>query len=219
MGRGDSADRDDGVDGRVLAELPAAGRQSQRARAGADQGQRAVPRADRPAATWRPPMPANSLPAGATCIRFLPEIILTVVGTLLMVLDPIIAQAVVACLRAPQHRRAAGGARRRASTPTRTPGPAFGGMLMVDGFATFFRVLVIVVGILTVLPSYRFLERQEARDRRVSRAAAVLDRRAVPDGGGQRPDHDLHRPGDLLDRQLRPGRAICATTSAPTKRR
>jgi len=41
-------------------------------------------------------------------------------------------------------------------------GPAFGGMLMVDGFATFFRILVIVVGILTVLPSYRFLRRQDA---------------------------------------------------------
>src|SRR5215831_10357804 len=41
-------------------------------------------------------------------------------------------------------------------------GPAFSGMLMVDGFATFFRILVIVVGILTVLPSYRFLRRQDA---------------------------------------------------------
>ena len=35
-------------------------------------------------------------------------------------------------------------------------------MLMVDGFATFFRVLVIVVGILTVLASYRYLEVQNA---------------------------------------------------------
>ena len=35
-------------------------------------------------------------------------------------------------------------------------------MLIVDGFATFFRVLVIVVGMLTVLPSYRFLARENA---------------------------------------------------------
>src|SRR5438034_10496157 len=35
-------------------------------------------------------------------------------------------------------------------------------MLVVDGFATFFRVLTIAVGILTVLPSYRFLARQGA---------------------------------------------------------
>src|ERR1051326_9402690 len=42
------------------------------------------------------------------------------------------------------------------------PGAAFGGLLVVDGFATFFRVLVIGVGILTILPSYRFLQRQDA---------------------------------------------------------
>ena len=41
-------------------------------------------------------------------------------------------------------------------------GPAFGGMLVVDGFATFFRVLVITVGILIVLASYRFLAIQDA---------------------------------------------------------
>ena len=33
---------------------------------------------------------------------------------------------------------------------------------MVDGFATFFRVLVMAVGILTVLASYRFLDVQDA---------------------------------------------------------
>jgi NADH-quinone oxidoreductase subunit N len=94
-------------------------------------------------------------------LRFLPEIILTVMGTLLMVLDPIIHKrssdafghiSLVALL-------AALGASVYAFT---IGGPAFGGMLMVDGFATFFRVLVITVGILTVFPSYRFLARQNA---------------------------------------------------------
>jgi NADH-quinone oxidoreductase subunit N len=42
------------------------------------------------------------------------------------------------------------------------PGPAFSGLLMVDGFASFFRVVVFVVGILTVLSSYRFLVREGA---------------------------------------------------------
>ena len=35
-------------------------------------------------------------------------------------------------------------------------------MLVVDGFATFFRILVMSVGILAILPSYSFLARQEA---------------------------------------------------------
>ena len=94
-------------------------------------------------------------------IRFLPEIILSIMGTLLMVLDPVLQKrashafghlSIVALVAA------LGGA----WCAFEHAGPAFGGMLMVDGFATFFRVLVIVVGLLTILPSYRFLQRQDA---------------------------------------------------------
>jgi NADH-quinone oxidoreductase subunit N len=94
-------------------------------------------------------------------VRFLPEIILTIMGTLLMVLDPIInrkASNLFGTLSLLGLIAALFGAVAAYSQP----GPAFGGLLIVDGFATFFRVLVIVVGILTVLPSYRFLARQEA---------------------------------------------------------
>src|SRR5438105_3697622 len=82
-------------------------------------------------------------------------------GTLIMVLDPLIHKrsssafghiSLLALL-------AALGGSIYAYT---IAGPAFGGMLLVDGFATFFRVLVIVVGILTILPSYWFLKRQDA---------------------------------------------------------
>jgi NADH-quinone oxidoreductase subunit N len=94
-------------------------------------------------------------------IRFLPEILLTAMGTLMMVLDPLLNKrssrlfgdlsiltlvaGIAAAIFAYGH-----------------AGPAFGGMLWVDGFATFFTVLVLVVGILVVLPSYRFLARQDA---------------------------------------------------------
>jgi len=106
-------------------------------------------------------MPASPVFNPQDALRFLPEIILTVMGTLLMVLDPLIHKrastafgnismaALVAALAASVYAFTIGG-------------PAFGGMLMVDGFATFFRVLVIAVGILTVFPSYRFLARQGA---------------------------------------------------------
>ena len=105
-------------------------------------------------------MPVNFFNAG-DMIRFLPEIILTVMGTLLMILDPVL------------HRRSSSAfgnlslltliAALIASVYAYTQaGPAFGGMLIIDGFATFFRVLVIVVGILTILPSYRFLSVQDA---------------------------------------------------------
>ncbi len=104
-------------------------------------------------------MPVNFAPASVEYIRFLPEIILIAAGTLLMVLDVILRK----------HSRdiyghisilALAAAMAAAVFAYSSPGPAFSDMLVVDGFATFFRVLVIGVGILTVLSSYRFLERE-----------------------------------------------------------
>ncbi|MGO9895600.1 MAG: NADH-quinone oxidoreductase subunit N [Bryobacteraceae bacterium] len=105
-------------------------------------------------------MPASPMPSATDILRFLPEILLIVAGTLIMVLDPLVKRrssplfghltllALIAGIAA-------------AVAGASSPGPAFGGMLMVDGFATFFRVLVMGVGILIVLPSYRFLARQD----------------------------------------------------------
>ncbi len=106
-------------------------------------------------------MPINLVFQPTDTLRILPEIILTAMATLLMVLDPLI------------HRRSSNAfghlslltlaAAAAASVYAYLlAGPAFGGMLIVDGFGTFFRLLVIVVGVLTVLPSYRFLRRQDA---------------------------------------------------------
>ncbi len=94
-------------------------------------------------------------------IRFLPELILILAATLIMVCDPLTSThrkstlavlAFVALL-------AALAATAYSSTD---PGKAFFGMIVVDGFATFFRAIVIVVGLLTVLSSNRFLEREGA---------------------------------------------------------
>ena len=106
-------------------------------------------------------MPVNfAWPTGAELTRFLPEMILTAAGTLLMVLDVFIGKrgrvignltlvALAAAIAASVYAGA-------------MQGPAFGGMLLVDGFGTYFRVLVLTVGVLTVMPCYRFLEREKA---------------------------------------------------------
>ncbi len=106
-------------------------------------------------------MPVNFGFSMGDTVRFLPEIILSVAGTFLMVLDPLLHKrgsnlfghlsivALIASIFASVYAYG-------------DPGPAFGGMIVVDGFATFFRVLVMVVGILTVLASYRFLSVQDA---------------------------------------------------------
>jgi NADH-quinone oxidoreductase subunit N len=98
------------------------------------------------------------MPSPEELIRFLPELILIVTGTILMVLTPIVKSrpapifgnlsllAIFAAIAASVY----------AFT---FPGMAFHDMLIVDGFATFFRVLVLAVGAMTVLSSYRFLSR------------------------------------------------------------
>ena len=95
-------------------------------------------------------------------IRFLPEIIMTVAGTLIMVLQVLMREskpksslghlslfamvaALAATFYADYHR-----------------GHAFSNMLTVDGYATFFRALVIGVGILSVFCAYQYLNRERA---------------------------------------------------------
>ena len=104
---------------------------------------------------------AASLVSAPDLIRVLPEIILVVMGTLLMVLSPLMRKPTSNAfghLSILAIALAMGGAVYAYSES----GPAFGGMLMVDGFATFFRMVVLSVGILAILPSYSFLARQEA---------------------------------------------------------
>jgi NADH-quinone oxidoreductase subunit N len=106
-------------------------------------------------------MPANLIPGAVELWRFLPELILTLFATLLMVLEAILSRrwqrgfghtsilALVAAIVA-------------AIFSLDSPGPAFSGMLVVDRFAIFFGVLVMVVGVFTVLASYRYLAREDA---------------------------------------------------------
>ena len=107
------------------------------------------------------PAVGNFMPSAADMLRFLPETILTVAGTLMMVLDPLFARklprlfghiSILAFLLAIV----------AAISANRVPGPAFSHLINIDGFGTFFRVLLLVIGILAVLSSYRYLEREKA---------------------------------------------------------
>ena len=106
-------------------------------------------------------MPASPMFNPADLIRFLPEIVLTVIGTLIMVLDPLLDRR-DSKLYGSLSLAALAAAIGAAIYAYSVPGPAFGGMLVIDGFATFFRVVVFGVGILTILPSFSFLKRQQA---------------------------------------------------------
>jgi NADH-quinone oxidoreductase subunit N len=104
---------------------------------------------------------ANYLPTGDDYLRILPETIMTAGGTLVLLTEPLVRQSkrIVYTLLSLGIFIAAMAAAFEANT---MPGLSFSNMLIVDGFATFFRVLVIGVGILTILSSTQYLRREHA---------------------------------------------------------
>ena len=106
-------------------------------------------------------MPADAFPSGVEYVRILPEIILTLAGVLIMFLEAVVSEdqkKMFGPLTIVGLAAALGGAISAGSDP----GAAFHNMLVVDGFATFFRVLVIAVGLLAVFSSIEYLERERA---------------------------------------------------------
>jgi NADH-quinone oxidoreductase subunit N len=106
-------------------------------------------------------VPADFAFRSTDLIRFLPETILTVAGALIMMLVPLNHRS--SSLFGHLSLLSLAAALAASVYAYTRPGEAFGGLLIVDGFATFFRVLVCVIGILTVLPSYGFLLRNAAQ--------------------------------------------------------
>jgi NADH-quinone oxidoreductase subunit N len=101
------------------------------------------------------------MPTNAEYMRFLPEIILTLTGVLIMFLEAVLPNGETKTrVFAPVSILGLAGALIAAATAD--PGAAFHDMLMIDTFGTFFRVLVIGVGILTVLSSSEYLRRENA---------------------------------------------------------
>ncbi|MGO9096524.1 MAG: NADH-quinone oxidoreductase subunit N [Bryobacteraceae bacterium] len=107
-------------------------------------------------------MPASFIaPGAAEYARFLPEMILAGAATAAMVLEPLTPPARKKLLGSLSLAGLAA-ALVAAVAQGWNPGLAFSGMLQVDGFATFFRVLAIVAGILVTLCSSSYLRRERA---------------------------------------------------------
>ncbi|MBM3726075.1 MAG: NADH-quinone oxidoreductase subunit N [Acidobacteria bacterium] len=106
-------------------------------------------------------MPASFMPSAQEMMRFLPETLLTLAGVFLMVLEAIMAPENKGRLKA-FALFALAAALAAAVIAYNDPGPAFNRLLIIDGFATFFRVLVIGVAILAVLGSSQYLAREGA---------------------------------------------------------
>ncbi len=99
------------------------------------------------------------MPTNAEYLRFLPEIILTLAGVLIMLLEAVLPDGETKSnIFAPVSIVSLGAALYAAATAD--GGAAFHDMLIIDTFGTFFRVLVIGIGILAVLMSSEYLRRE-----------------------------------------------------------
>ncbi|HTB14924.1 MAG TPA: NADH-quinone oxidoreductase subunit N [Bryobacteraceae bacterium] len=99
------------------------------------------------------------MPTNAEYLRFLPEIILTLTGILIMFLEAVLPSGETKTnIFAPVS--IVGLAAALYAAATADAGSAFHDMLIVDPFGTFFRVLVIGIGILAVFSSSEYLKRE-----------------------------------------------------------
>jgi NADH-quinone oxidoreductase subunit N len=106
---------------------------------------------------------SQSLPQSADYVRILPEIVLSIFGMIVMLLEPLLDEekgqkllGLIAFLGA----LAGLGA---TWFMAQSPGLAFWNMVKVDGFSVFFHILVIAIAAIVILCSYEYLAVQRIR--------------------------------------------------------
>jgi NADH-quinone oxidoreductase subunit N len=111
----------------------------------------------------RAPAFSQTLPQSADYIRILPEIILSVFGMIVMVLEPLLdeeaGQKLLGLIAL------AGALAGLGATwfMAQAPGLAFWNMVQVDGFSVFFHVLIIAIAAVVILSSYEYMAVQRIR--------------------------------------------------------
>jgi NADH-quinone oxidoreductase subunit N len=104
-----------------------------------------------------------TLPVGADYVRILPEIVLSIFGMAIMVLDPLVDEK--------KSQQLLGGLGLIGTLAglvstwimAQSPGFAFWNMVRVDGFSVFFHVLVIAIALVLILISYDYMAVQQLR--------------------------------------------------------
>jgi NADH-quinone oxidoreductase subunit N len=109
------------------------------------------------------PAQFQTLPQSADYIRILPEILLSIFGIIVMMLDPLFdeqkSQKILASIALVGALAGLGATWFMAQSP----GEAFWSMVQVDGFSVFFHVLIIAIAVVVVLSSYEYLAVQRIR--------------------------------------------------------
>src|SRR5437763_15551484 len=106
---------------------------------------------------------AQILPQGVEYIRILPEIVLSIFGMIIMLLDPLVdeqrSQKMLGLIAL------VGSVAAIAATlcQTQHAGVGFWGMVKVDSFSIFFHFLVTTITMVAILTSYEYMEVQQIR--------------------------------------------------------
>ncbi len=106
---------------------------------------------------------AQSLPQGVEYVRILPEIVLSLFGMLIMVLDPLVDERRSQRLLGSIALIGSVAAIASALYQSQYPGLGFWGMVKVDAFSTFFHVLITAIATVVILSSYEYMEVQRIR--------------------------------------------------------
>src|SRR5271163_1442598 len=106
---------------------------------------------------------SQSLPQSADYVRILPEIVLSVFGMIVMLLEPLLdeesGQKILGMIALLGTVAGLGACWFMAQSP----GLAFWNMVKVDGFSVFFHVLVIAIAAVVILSSYEYMAVQRIR--------------------------------------------------------
>jgi NADH-quinone oxidoreductase subunit N len=105
----------------------------------------------------------NTTPQVADYLRILPEIILSIFGMLIMVLDPLLEDRSRAKILGAVGLIGAFVALVSTFCMARQPGAAFWNMVQVDAFSVFFHFLVTAITAVVILSSYEYMEVQKIR--------------------------------------------------------
>ena len=106
---------------------------------------------------------SQNVPQGIEYVRILPEIVLSLFGMLIMVLDPLLdersTQKVLGLVALVGSVAAIGASVYQSGFP----GLAFWGMVKVDGFSTFFHLLITAITAVVILSSFEYMQIQQIR--------------------------------------------------------
>ncbi len=106
---------------------------------------------------------SNLLPQSADYIRVLPEIVLSVFGMIVMMLEPVLDEHTGRKLLGPIALLGAVAGLVATWFMAQSPGLAFWNMVQVDGFSIFFHALVIAIAAVVILTSQEYMEVQRIR--------------------------------------------------------